>query len=156
MHRPWCVTFSFIFLLTKWHLSEVSGTVNLSLGTVSVLVEQFEPVSFSNLNELIQFMRPTKCHLDFLPVNLMKEVFTTVGSVLVTFMKSCLSLGTVPKHAIVEPLLKIPFIFSYFRPICHLHFLSKIFIKNVFIQLQSFLESKGIFEKFQLSFRWRR
>ncbi len=46
-----------------------------------------------------------------------------------------------------------PTILSNYRPISNLSFISKALEKAVLVQLQSFLESNSIFEKFQSGFR---
>uniref|UniRef100_A0A8D0A4W1 Reverse transcriptase domain-containing protein n=1 Tax=Sander lucioperca TaxID=283035 RepID=A0A8D0A4W1_SANLU len=108
-------------------------------------------------------MKPTNGPLDIVPARMVKEVFnSTIGSSLLTFFNSCLSLGSVPaafKHAVVRPLLKKPnldpTVLSNFRPVSHLPFLSKVLEKVVFIQLQAFLQQNSVFEKFQSGFRSR-
>uniref|UniRef100_A0A8C9YNU4 Reverse transcriptase domain-containing protein n=1 Tax=Sander lucioperca TaxID=283035 RepID=A0A8C9YNU4_SANLU len=125
--------------------------------------EEFKPLSLTLLSEVVQQMKPTNGPLDIVPARMVKEVFnSTIGSSLLTFFNSCLSLGSVPaafKHAVVRPLLKKPnldpTVLSNFRPVSHLPFLSKVLEKVVFIQLEAFLQQNSVFEKFQSGFRSR-
>ncbi len=124
--------------------------------------QQFEPVTFSHLSDIVKQLRPTNCPLDSIPARLVKDVFDTVGPSVVSLVNTSLSSGCVPavfKHAIVQPLLKKnnldASILSNFRPISKLPFLSKILERVVFNQLKSFLDEFSIFEKFQSGFKPR-
>lgn len=124
--------------------------------------QQFEPVSLNLLSDIVKQLRPTNCLLDCIPARLLKDVFNTVGSSILSLVNSSLSSGCVPaafKHAIVQPLLKKknldPLVLSNFRPISKLPFLSKVLEKVVFNQLQSFLDDFSIHEKFQSGFKPR-
>jgi len=126
------------------------------------MLEDFDTVTLEDLKIAVHELKPTTCPLDAIPARILKEAIDIVGPFLVTFMNSCLSLGTVPtalKHAIVRPLLKKPSldptILSNFRPISHLPFLSKLMEKLVFSQLQSHLQLHIISDKFQSGFRSR-
>ncbi|KAL1256504.1 hypothetical protein QQF64_012049 [Cirrhinus molitorella] len=120
------------------------------------VLENFETVTLMDLKKAVHELKATICPLDAVPARIMKEAIDIVGPCLVSFINRCLSLGTVPtalKHAIVRPLLKKsnldPSIFSNFRPISHLPFLSKLMEKLVVSQLQSHLQLYAIADKFQ-------
>ena len=105
-------------------------------------------------------LRPTNCPSDSIPPWLLKEVLGTVGPSVLSVINCCLTSGHVPaafKHAVVNPLLKKknldPSILSNFRPISQLPFLSKVLEKVVHTQLQSFLVSHNLHEKFQSGFK---
>ncbi|XP_041802630.1 uncharacterized protein LOC121613344 [Chelmon rostratus] len=123
---------------------------------------QFEPVSLSELSEVVHDLKPTSCSLDSIPSKFLKGLFDSVESVLLVLVNACLSSGSFPsafKHAVVQPLLKKPnldpSLLSNFRPISKLPFLSKVLEKVVFKQLQSFLIENSVYEKFQSGFRAR-
>ncbi|KAI2660342.1 RNA-directed DNA polymerase from mobile element jockey [Labeo rohita] len=129
---------------------------------VQCVLENFETVTLMDLKKAVHELKATICPLDAVPARIMKEAIDIVGPCLVSFINSCLSLGTVPtalKHAIVRPLLKKPnldpSILSNFRPISHLPFLSKLMEKLVVSQLQSHLQLHAIADKFQSGFRSR-
>ncbi|KAL0174050.1 hypothetical protein M9458_030018, partial [Cirrhinus mrigala] len=126
------------------------------------VLENFETVTLMDLKRAVHELKATICPLDAVPARIMKEAIDIVGPCLVSFINSCLSLGTVPtalKHAIVQPLLKKPnldpSILSNFRPISHLPFLYKLMEKLVVSQLQSHLQLHAIADKFQSGFRSR-
>lgn len=75
-------------------------------------------------------------------------------------INNCLLTGTVPddfKLASVSPIPKKPSpdpaVYSNFRPISNLPFLSKILEKIVFMQLQNYLNRNGISDIFQSGFK---
>ena len=122
----------------------------------------FEPASLSSLSAAVKHLRASNCPSDCLPARFLKDstVFDSVAPFLLRLMNVILSSGCVPaafKHAVVQPLLKKPnldpLVLSNFRPISKLPFLSKILERVVYIQLQAYLESNNIFEKFQSGFR---
>ncbi len=141
------------------------STSNADLSTApacSAVFDQFEPVSISALKKAVLQMNPTNCPSDIIPTKLLVEVFNIVRPPLLIFVNSSLRSGSILaalKHAVVRPLLKKPqldpSILSNFRPVSHLPFLSKVSEKVVFLQLQSFLQSNNIFDKFQSEFRSR-
>ncbi len=155
----------------KYFVDKITG---LSFPPITVIIDspifsfcpavfqQFEPVTFSHLSDIVKQLRPTNCPLDSIPARLVKDVFDTVGPSVVSLVNTSLSSGCVPavfKHAIVQPLLKKnnldASILSNFRPISKLPFLSKILERVVFNQLKSFLDEFSIFEKFQSGFKPR-
>lgn len=48
----------------------------------------FEPVSLSQLCDVVQKLRPTSCPLDIVPSRVLKQVFDTVGPCLLSFFNS--------------------------------------------------------------------
>uniref|UniRef100_A0A3P9JT56 Reverse transcriptase domain-containing protein n=1 Tax=Oryzias latipes TaxID=8090 RepID=A0A3P9JT56_ORYLA len=129
---------------------------------LSAVLDHFEPVTLSETSEIVQHLRPSYCPGDSIPPRLLKEVFSSIGPWVVSFINTSLLSGCVPaafKHAVVQPLLKKssldPSVLSNFRPISKLPFLSKILEKVVYFQLQDHLELYGILDKFQSGFRAR-
>lgn len=101
--------------------------------------DQFEPVSFSSLSEVVHHLRSINCPLDSIPSRLLKEVFNTVGSSILVLINTSLMSGCVPAafiHAVVQPLIKKknldPSVLTNFRPISRLHFLSKVLERVAF------------------------
>uniref|UniRef100_A0A3Q3K1Z7 Reverse transcriptase domain-containing protein n=1 Tax=Monopterus albus TaxID=43700 RepID=A0A3Q3K1Z7_MONAL len=112
------------------------------------------------LSELVHQMKASHCSLDYSPTRLFKDVFDSVGPSFMALINLCLRTGSVPdafKKVIVQPLLKKsnldPLVFSNFKPVSKLSFMSKVLEKIVFIQLQSFLAGNGIEEQFQSGFK---
>ena len=141
----------------------VSSTVHLPSHpprTQSAVLEHFEPILLPSLLDAVQHLRPTNCPSDSLPTRLLREVLDTVGPTILLLINTCLSSGCVPaafKHAVVQPLLKKPnldpSILANFRPISQLPFLSKVLERVVYTQLQSYLATNNIHEKFQSGFK---
>lgn len=124
--------------------------------------KNFEQVSLPSLTDIVQHLRPSYCALDSIPPRLFKEVFHIIGPCVMDLMNLSLMTGCVPaalKHAVVQPLIKKhnldQTVLSNFRPISKLPFLSKVFEKVVYEQLQSFIDQNGISEKFQSGFKSR-
>uniref|UniRef100_A0A3B3BYA6 Reverse transcriptase domain-containing protein n=1 Tax=Oryzias melastigma TaxID=30732 RepID=A0A3B3BYA6_ORYME len=105
-------------------------------------------------------MKPSGSPLDAVPPRFLKQVFTSIGQLILTVINSSLSTGVVPtgfKHAVVKPLIKRPnldnSVLANFRSISRLPFLSKILEKVVYLQLQSFLNENDVMERFQSGFK---
>jgi len=73
--------------------------------------ENFEAVSLADLKKYVHELEHTTCTLDIVPAKILKEAIDIIGPCLVSFINTCLSLGTVPaalKHTIVRLLPKKP------------------------------------------------
>lgn len=124
--------------------------------------QQFEPVTLSDVKEIIDHLTISNSPHDILPAHIFKEALNTIGSCILLILNASLSSGCVPsafKHAVVQPVIKKtnldPSVLSNYRPISKLPFMSKILEKVVCKQLQTFLDSNGISEKFQSGFKPR-
>lgn len=125
-----------------------------------LLFHQFEPVTLSCLEKVVQDIKRSGSPNDVIPPRLFKETFSSLGPFALHYVNCSLAQGVVPanfKHAVVQPLLEKsdfdPSVLSNFRPISKLPFLSKILEKIVFNQLKAFLEEHGIPEVFQSVFK---
>ena len=126
----------------------------------SPILNCFLPISLHELTEIVSSMRISSSPLDILPTTLLKQVFCSISSPLLSIINSSLSSGCVPsyfKQAVVQPLLKKnnlnPSILSNYRPISKLPFISKILEKVVANQLVTVLNNHSIFDKFQSGYR---
>ncbi len=95
-----------------------------------------------------------------IPARLLKEVFAALSPAVTAIINNSLESGVVPasfKHAIVHPLLKKPHldqsIFSHFRPISKLPFISKLLERAVYSQLDSYISMSNVLDTFQSGFR---
>ena len=120
----------------------------------------FSPIDLPLLAKMISSAKPSTCILDAVPTSLLKEVFPLIGTSLLNMINMPLLTGYVPqsfKVAVIKPLLKKPSldpgVLANYRPISNLPFLSKILEKAVANQLCDYLQSNGLFEKFQSGFR---
>ncbi len=120
----------------------------------------FQPVTISACKYIIEHLRPTVCPYDVMQARFLKQVVHIVGSDVSNLVNLSLSTGIVPdslKYALITAILKKPnsdtLIFSNFRPVSNLSFMSKILEKVVLVQLQVFLRSNQIYEMFQSGFR---
>lgn len=119
---------------------------------------QFKMIDHKKLGETLKSLKPSTCSLDIVPTSLMKKVYNCLADDLLLIINTSLQTGIFPdslKTAVVKPLLKKqcldPSIFSNYRPISNLPFLSKI--KTVYQQLYTFLSSNDILDPFQSGFR---
>ena len=108
----------------------------------SAVFQQFEPV---------KQLHPANCPLDSVPAHLLKDVFNTVGSSILSLVNASLRSGCVPaafEHVTVQPHLKNrnldTSVLSNFRPISKLPFLSKVLEKVIFNQLKILLDDFSI------------
>lgn len=139
----------------------VSHTVDFNFNPVcTATFYEFRPLSLIDLYKVVQQLRPSNCPLDAVPAQFFKNVLSVLGPYILNALNSSLLSGCVPltlKHAVVQPLLKKPTldpnILANYRPISKLPFIAKILEKVVHDQLQSHLDTNGIFEKFQSGFK---
>ena len=124
--------------------------------------KDFNPVTLSQLKELVNHIKPSGSPYDALPPHFFKEVFSSIGKLVLTIINNSLSSGVVPssfKHAVVQPLLKKPgldhTVLANFRPISKLPLVSKILEKVVHTQLKAHLDEHNIPEVFQSGFKSR-
>lgn len=83
--------------------------------TPSAVFDQFNPVSLPFLEKIVGQMKPSGSQKDPLPPRFFKEVFPTVAPDVLNIINSSLANGIVPvsfKHAVVQPLIKKPGLFS--------------------------------------------
>ena len=95
-----------------------------------------------------------------MPSDFLKTIVNSVQIELRQILNSSLQSGMFPKPlklAAIKPLLKKGTLdasmLTNYRPISNLPFIAKIFEKVVFNQLSNFLNSSGLFDKFQSGFR---
>ncbi len=137
-----------------------SGNVSFVDHCNLATLTSFEPVSLSDLIDIICHMKHASCLLDPVPSFFIVEVLDTFGPCIQSIINSSLISGSVPscfKHAVIQPVLKKgtldPLVLASYRPISKLPFLSKILEKVVFYQLSSFLKHNDLLDRFQSGFR---
>ncbi|XP_058868625.1 uncharacterized protein LOC117972317 [Acipenser ruthenus] len=124
------------------------------------VMKSFSCITAQELNMIVMHMKSTTCMLDPIPTRFLKDVLSYLCNDILAIMNSSLENGIVPasfKIALVKPLLKKPnldsSLLSNFRPISNLPFLAKVLEKVVLKQLNGFLITNNMFEKFQSGFR---
>ncbi len=124
------------------------------------LLTCFHPISSVQLAGIVSKVKLSTCESDIIPAHLLKEVFATLSPAVTAIINNSLESGVVPasfKHAIVHPLLKKPHldqsIFSNFRPISKLPFISKLLERAVYSQLDSYISMSNVLDTFQSGFR---
>ena len=112
------------------------------------------------LRKTISLISSSTCSLDAIPTPFLKEVLDSVIGDLLKIVNSSLESGVFPdtlKSAVVRPLLKKhnldPSVLSNYRPISNLPFLGKVLEKTIFHQLDMFLQTNKVHNKFQSGFR---
>ena len=71
-----------------------------------VIFNQFQPISLTELRDLVLHMKPTASPHDAIPSSIIKDAFDAVGPSIQVILNSCLTSGTVLtcfKHAVVQP-----------------------------------------------------
>ncbi len=124
------------------------------------LLTCFHPISSVQLVGIVSKVKLSTCESDIIPARLLKEMFATLSPAVTAIINNSLESGVVPasfKHAIVHPLLKKPHldqsIFSNFRPISKLPFISKLLERAVYNQLDSYISMSNVLDTFQSGFR---
>ncbi len=120
----------------------------------------FHPISSVQLAGIVSKVKLSTCESDVIPARLLKEVFATLSPAVTAIINNSLE-SVVPasfKHAIVHPLLKKPHldqsIFSNFRPISKLPFISKLLESAVYSKrLDSYISMSNVLDTFQSGFR---
>ena len=140
-----------------------NATQNMDLEPISacgVTLDSFVLVNAEILDKVVSQLKSSTCILDPIPTSFFKTVYSFLDEDLLTVVNYSLQMGVFPtafKTALVKPLLKRngldPLDPNSYRPVSNLPFLSKILEKLVFNQLNDFIMSKGIHEKFQSGFR---
>ena len=124
------------------------------------VLNSFYPVNTEELTKIISQMSSSSCSLDVVPTPFLKDVLDcAIGDILI-IVNSSLESGVFPtslKTAVVRPLIKKhnldPAVLGNYRPISNLPFLGKILEKIVFQQLDIFLKTNNVHNKFQSGFR---
>lgn len=123
-------------------------------------MDSFSLIDSATLKEVVSNLKVSSCPLDPIPTTLFKSTFDSLSEDVLAIVNDSLLKGIFPaalKTALVRPLLKKsnldPTILSNFRPISNLPFLSKILEKIVFKQLNDYLVTQSIFDKYQSGFR---
>ncbi len=118
------------------HLFKYRITIHQPQLHALLFFNQFEPVSFATLGEIVEHLKPTVCHQDIIPTRIFKQAFSVIGPSVMEIINCCLVSGSVPvyfKHAIVQLLIKKanldPTVCSNFRPISKLPFFQKCWRK---------------------------
>lgn len=117
---------------------------------------QFEPISLSTLKRLIEHLRSFNSVHDIPPFCIIKDGFDVIGPYILSLMNLSLLVGCVPtafKHVTKSSLDRNDH--ANYRLISKLLFLSKVLEKIVFLQIQPYLNTNNITDKFQSGFKPR-
>ena len=117
----------------------------------------FDPVSISELSDIIRDLKNSKQGLDEIPFVIFRDSIPYILPILCEIINYSFSLGVFPdllKIALVLALLKKgdPTNCLNYRPISILHFISKIFEKCLYSRLYNYSISKGIISDRQFGF----
>ncbi len=126
----------------------------------STVMSEFNTVDQKTVQETVLHLKPSTYCLDAMPSDFFKTIVSSVQTDLQQIINCSLQSGTFPKPlkvAAIKPLLKKRTLdtsmLTNYRPISNLPFIAKIVEKVVFNQLSNFLNSNGLFDKFQSGFR---
>ena len=120
----------------------------------------WRPVSQDEVHKIILKSATKHCSQDPLPTGLLKQCIASLLPIITAIINRSLSLGVVPdafKLAHITPLLKKPSfdhtVFSNYRPVSNLPYISKVLERAVHSQLMQFIENNGLNITFQSAYR---
>ena len=124
------------------------------------LLDSFQPVTPSEIIEIISSSPSKSCPLDPIPTHLFIDCLDIVIDYVTEIINHSLEFGNVPrcyKKAMVTPLLKKHDLdrddLKHYRPVSNLPYLSKILEKVVLKQLKNHLYTNDLLEPFQSAYR---
>ena len=122
-------------------------------------LKQFDPVTDSTVEEIINSMHSKSCELDAIPTPLLKRLMRKCLPFITKIVNISLTHGIFSnnwKVAIVRPLLKkagLVLINKNYRPVSNLSFLSKLVEKCVLLQFNAHCDRYGLIPDFQSAYR---
>ena len=131
---------------------------NINLTCASTF-SSFRLLTEAEVAKLISDAPSKSCELDPLPTWLLKKCSDTLVPIITELINLSLSTGIFPdefKNAMVTPLLKksnLEPVFSNFRPVSNLEFISKLIEKAVALQITDYIDVNGLNEEFQSAYR---
>ena len=119
----------------------------------------FQPLTVSDLKDVIDDMNSKTCDLDPLPANLVLRCLDVLWVPLLHIVNLSLATDVVPhilKNACVVPLLKRQSLNSdvmgNYRPVSNLSYVSKVIEKYVYRQVIVDLESNSLLDRYQSAY----
>ena len=122
-------------------------------------MSNFTPVSNDEINDIIRTAPSKHCELDPLPTNIMKEHKDILAYFITRIVNPSLNTGHFSenlKEAIFQPLIKnikLEPIFTNYRPVSNLSYLSKLIERLVCKQIARYTNSTGQMELHQSAYR---
>lgn len=120
---------------------------------------KFDELSEDDVKKIINNMQSKSCELDVLPTVVLKMFLTELLPLITKLVNLSLSQGIFPekwKQAVVRPLLKkvgLDLIYSNYRPVSNLPFLSKVIEKAALLVLNSHAEKHKLLPTNQSAYR---
>ena len=141
--------------------TSVIGSVHfLDTRTDSDLLTEFSIVSIEEVHRVIVASPTKSCGLDPIPTGILKKVALLLVPAITSIVNLSFQTGVFPqnfKHGLIAPLLKKPAldkeVFSNYRPVTNLSFLSKVLERLAAHQLDAHLASHGILSPTQYAYR---
>ena len=119
----------------------------------------FEPLSTSDVTEIILGMKTKSCGIDPIPMKLIKEILPSVIEPITKIVNTSLQQGIFSKHwktAVIRPLLKkigLELTTSKYRQVSNLTFLSKVVQKVALNQLVAHFDNNNLMPDYQSAYR---
>ena len=126
---------------------------------ISSRMPNFTPVTNDDIKKVIRTAPSKHCELDHLPINTMQEHTDVLGYYIVKIVNITFDTGYFSdelKEAILHPLIKnikLEPIFTNFRPVSNLSYLSKLIERLVCKQLVRYTNSTRQMESYQSAYR---
>ena len=126
----------------------------------SAKVTEFERMTEDQVKSLVNSCRLKTCSLDHLPASIMKDCMDVLLPILTKMINISIETANVPiqlKEAMIRPKLKKESldyeVYSNFRPISNLKFISKMIEKAISYQLTNYLRDNDLQESLQSAYK---
>jgi hypothetical protein len=124
------------------------------------IMSRFESLTCADVEKIIKVLSNKSCALDSLPCWLIKENLDIVLPVITKITNCSLATGIFPrslKQSIITPILKKASLdantLANYRPVANIKFLAEVIEKVVSSQVRSHVDSFGLGEKYQSSYK---
>ena len=162
-YNPSTSTREFLQISRKFFISCISVVIIIVVDHSPCPVpslKEFLPVTSDELKIIVNRSPPTNCDLDPVPTRLLKEQLDCIIPLMVNIVNKSMCSGVFPdclKQTIVVPLLKKKSldknVYSNYRPVSNLAFLSKVIERVVAQRLNSHMDFNNMHEAMQSAYK---
>ena len=122
-------------------------------------LQRFAPLTEDQVSKIISSLKSESCKLDAIPTTIFKKMLSKVISLITKIVNQSLGEGEFCcewKTAVVRPLLKklgLELIFSNFRPVSNLTFISKVIERCMLLQVSQHCDEYQLQPDYQSAYR---
>ena len=140
--------------------STFSNYADNAIPSSSTSLNKFSPMNIDELKTTLTSMNNKTCRLDPISTSIVKKNITHLLPILLHIVNSGIATSVFPrelKHALVTPIIKdeekSSEDYKNYRPVSNLPFVAKVFELSIYSQLNEHIESNGLHNKYQSSYR---